>query len=246
VNIASSPMTARQPTPDDTTTVVPATPQRNGEAGLSFGAAPLLGGKKRGGWKLPPRTPKQCAAISARQKAKWASGTRKPTPRAAYEKASKTKLEGFKNGTHGKMSKEARVVVGRLGGLAVSNDPAKRANAASHLRDLAAKHRGQKNPPGLSEAGENNWKAKWWHIRTPTGENISGKNLNEIIRRHAALFEPEDIIWKKHQCRASKGIGSLGHADGSACSWKGWTLIASVENGDLIARNVALPPNHRI
>lgn len=202
-----------------------------------------LAGKKRGGWKLKPRTPEQCAAISARQKAKWASGTRKPTPREAYEKASKTKLEGFKNGTHGKMSPDVRRLVASKGGNAVQANPMTRANITSHLRNLAAKHRGQKNPPGRSEAGENNWKAKWWHIRTPTGENIAGKNLNEIIRRHSHLFEPEDVMWKKHRCKASKGIGSLGHADGSACSWKGWTLIASIENGDLIARNVALPAN---
>lgn len=204
----------------------------------------LPGGKKRGGWKLPPRTPEQCAAISARQKAKWASGNRKANPRSGYEKASKTKLEGFKKGTHGKMAHEIRLRVSSLGGLAVQGDAVKSANAASHLRDLAAKHRGQKNPAGLSEAGENNWKAKWWHIRTPTGETIAGKNLNEIVRRHAALFEPQDVVWKKHACRASKGIGSLGHASGESCSWKGWTLIASVENGDLIARNIAFPaPN---
>ena len=196
---------------------------------------------KRGVWKLKPRTPEHCAAISAGQKAKWASGTRKPTPRSAYEKASKTILEGFKNGKYRKMSPEARMVISSRGGRAVQDNPVTRANAASHLRNLAAKHIGVKNPPGRSEAGENNWKAKWWHIRTPTGENIAGKNLNEIIRRHASLFEPEDVIWKKHMCRASKGIGSLAHASGVSCSWKGWTLIASVENGDLIDRKVGLP-----
>ena len=36
--------------------------------------------------------------LSAALKKKWASGTRKPTPASAYEKASKTRRENYRAG----------------------------------------------------------------------------------------------------------------------------------------------------
>lgn len=192
--------------------------------------------KKRGGWKLKPRTIEQCKAISDRQKSKWASGTRKPTPKSAYEKSSATKLRKFADGTHGKMSIEDRKRIATLGASAFMANPALVEAAKNHLRALAKARIGGKNPPGLSERGERHWKAKYWKIRTPTGQYLEGVNLNEIVRKNEHLFDPDDVVWKKSQCRASRGLGMM-FTNYKCCSWKGWTAMNSWERNDYLARN---------
>lgn len=66
--------------------------------------------------------------------------------------------------------------------------------------------------------------AKYWRICSAEGGVLEGWNLAELIRQNSHLFAGDDLIWKKGQCRAYKGINNL--KGGTTCgSWKGWRLI---------------------
>ena len=84
-------------------------------------------------------------------------------------------------------------------------------------------------PPGPSAKGPDHWKAKYWIIKTPDNEIIHGWNLNELVRTHAELFDPADIVWRRSSCKAVKGLLRLFEMkkDGSGprtLSWKGWMI----------------------
>lgn len=97
--------------------------------------------------------------------------------------------------------------------------------------------RGIPKPPGLSEAGPDNWAAKYWHLISPGKIAMKGLNLNHLIRTNSHLFDPSDLVWKKSMCRASKALRNLleppkpGHS--GFRSWKGWVI------GDTMKREEA-------
>lgn len=173
-----------------------------------------------------PHTAESIAKLKASLKAKWASGTRKANPHDMYERTSKLMKEAYASGKRT---------------CHLTRDDALRACAARDMKKVREACRktgkaklGVPNPPGKSEAGPENWKAKEWAIRSPDGIILQGKNLNHIIRENAHLFSPSDVAWKKSQCLASKRISSLflTKSDGKtpcALSWKGWTPISKVE-----------------
>ncbi len=79
--------------------------------------------------------------------------------------------------------------------------------------------------------------AKWWTLRTPTGVKIQVKNLSQFIRDNQNLFFPEDVIWKRWNCRARSGIGQLFEKNRPRIAWKGWTAVLVKESKPLSAEN---------
>jgi len=163
--------------------------------------------------------------LSKALKAKWASGTRKPTPPEAYEKASASQKRGYAEGRRvapgmtTEQARERRAMYDRKKMLEVN-------------RKVGDMKFGVPNPPGPSAKGPDHFKARYWILMAPTKQIIEGWNLNELVRNHAYLFHPDDVVWhgrSKAKCRASKGLRQLFEMkkDGSGpkvLSWKGWMI----------------------
>jgi hypothetical protein len=171
-------------------------------------------------------------ALSEKLRAKWASGTRKKNPPETYVKSSASMKKLIAE--RGQWLKPTREECSR-GGKTVTEKQIQVNQRIAKLR------RGARNPPGPSEAGVNNWKAKFWVLRTPNRDLISGVNLAEIIRRHKRLFDPADVTDRNcRQWAAYKGLNSLFHLtkNGNVREhWKGWTAI---EDANMV-KNVKVP-----
>lgn len=160
--------------------------------------------------------------ISKALKAKWASGTRKPTPQEAYAKASESHKRGY--------------VEGRRVAPGMTPEQARERGAKRDKQKMIEINRrignekiGVPNPPGPSAKSADHWKAKYWILKAPNQQIVQGWNLSELIRQYAHLFHPDDIVWEKSMCRASKGIRQLFEMrkDGAGAkmhSWKGWMI----------------------
>jgi hypothetical protein len=171
-------------------------------------------------------TPEVKAKISAALKKKWASGTRKKNP----------------EGTGAKISAKIKIAH-KAGRMHVFNaeDAAKGLAARKYENVLAAnikiglQKRGVPNPPGISAASPDHWKAKYWTLIAPNKEVIHGRNLNDLIRKNAHLFNPEDLNWHKSRCRASSGLRFLfevnSKGERKAHFWKGWTIGDTWDGG---------------
>ena len=139
--------------------------------------------------------------LSAKLKANWASGTRKPAvlpPPSRYREMS-LRRDSLRMSEHGK----------RIG----------------------EKNRGVPKPPGPNEKGPSNIRAKYWVFKSPQQQIIKGVNLNELIRKNAELFDPVDVVWRGkcgNDCNAAKGLRRLFviKKDGTIKhhSWKGWMI----------------------
>jgi hypothetical protein len=185
-----------------------------------------------------PRTPEHIAHLSASLKKKWASGTRKPTPPEAYLKSAQSNKRRWEEGTRKPIDPE---VLKRAcaKGLAAR----KYENIVAANRKMAKQREGKEQPRITKRGtvsrcakGEQNARAIWWGVERHDGVVLEGKNLNELVRRNAHLFLPDDVVWKKANCRASKGIRGLfgGRVNGPKV-WKGWS-----------ARDLAdTPPNQK-
>jgi hypothetical protein len=87
---------------------------------------------------------------------------------------------------------------------------------------------GNNNAGERNSANENHWKAIFWVLKSPDKIEISGKNLNNLIRENSSLFNKEDLNWVRGQCRASKGLSRLFEltpkGEPRTYSWKGWMI----------------------
>jgi hypothetical protein len=191
-------------------------------------------------WALGPMSEQQKANLSAALKKRWASGERKPNPPEMYEVTARKMRERYADGRH---TWKPTAEMCRKGGLTVTE------KKIETNRRIAKGKVGVPNPPGPSARGVDNWKAKFWVLVAPDKSIIAGVNLNEIVRRHAHMFKPEDLATNKNgsRIRAAHGLRSLfylrRHKDGRTTlvnSWKGW--MAS-NTADMI-KNV--PPNHQV
>ena len=174
------------------------------------------------GWKITkPRSQQAKDLASKRMKTLWASGRHPSQTPEARAKAAQELHETHISGRAKKVPTEIRRKVGAMGFAARSKAEIMKTN-----RRVGQLNRGGTMPPGPAAKGEGHWKAKYWKIRSPYGEAIEGKNLNEIVRRNSHLFDPEDLEWNKASCRASKGIRQLFEGKrNNAVSWKGWTAM---------------------
>jgi len=164
--------------------------------------------------------PRARANLSAALKAKWASGTRKPSPPEAYLKASETMKAAYREGRVKKRDPEEIRRSASIGGRTVTEKKREAGRRTGRLK------LGVPNPPGPSAKGEENMWAKYWAFKSPRGIVLKGKNLNELIRRNPQLFLPEDTAWKKSCCRASRGLSMLcQQKPNGPTSWKGWIAL---------------------
>jgi hypothetical protein len=174
-------------------------------------------------------SPKQLAVLEAARKKMIATKAgHSPSARA---KATQSRAKTFASGHYKPVPAETRSRIGKLARSKVDPQKLKLANQINGQKRI-----GGKNPPGPSEAGPHHWNAKFWRFRCSTGQIIEGMNLNHLVRQNASLFDPSDIVWKKHRCLASSGLRHLFSKDGSSCSWKGWTAITVGEIYDPIER----------
>lgn len=158
--------------------------------------------------------------LSAALRAKYASGTRKPNPPETYLSFSVNIKAQYASGKRVPPTLTRQQALERAG----RRDMVK---VAEQCRRLGRAKLGKPNVAGPSAAGPDNMFAKYWCLKAPNQQVIEGKNLNEIIRQHSHLFKPEDVVWKKSQCRASKGIRQLINRNKDKKppnSWKGWRL----------------------
>jgi len=173
-----------------------------------------------------PRAPEHIERLKAALKKKWASGTRKPTRPEAYQKAAESNKRRWREGTRKPRDPEE---LRRSAAKGLANR--KHENILSANQKSGRQREGKEMPRitrrgTISRAakGEHHTKAIWWGIERHDGVVLEGKNLNELIRRNAHLFAPEDVAWKKWKCRAATGIRHLfaGRVNGPKV-WKGWT-----------------------
>lgn len=174
-------------------------------------------------------SPETREKISAALKAKWASGTRRQNPPETYVKASLTHRLAFACGAR----KPPVLTAERIAQMRSKIDPR---NVLKANRLIGKRKIGVDNPPGPSAKGPDHWRAVYWKVRSPDREIIEGWNLNELVRRNAHLFDPNDLVWtgkSNTRCRATKGLRSLfsvtklkggGYRRASNC-WKGWVAV---------------------
>ena len=163
--------------------------------------------------------------LSESLKAKWASGTRKPTPRSAYKKSSATLKKMVADG-------RLRVPQNTSEQCRAARAKADEEKIANSLREMAKRRTGLPNPDGPSAKGEGHWHARYWELLSPDRITYRFINISEFIRTHEHLFAPEDLVWKKHQCRASKGLRQLFQTKRAPLSWKGWRPIKRLDKNE--------------
>jgi hypothetical protein len=183
---------------------------------------------------------KRLAAIANAQKAK-AANTGKPVTEQTRKLISISKV-GKPMSRSGVEKQRAK-----LKGHEWSRETieARRKSNLGKVRDVA------KSP--WSARGPQNQHAITCEIRSPENVVYFVRNVTDWVRRHAHLFKPEDVTWKKRPgsaptCRALKGILKLREARDPRGSWKGWTLVSDVEfygtkGNDLLGRNYVPCPN---
>lgn len=177
--------------------------------------------------------------LKASLKAKWASGTRKPTPKSAYEKAAITMKKAWAEGRVKMRPKEQRIADARKGGKTMT--PLK-------LEKIRANAQARIGIPGTGGniAGEENSCAHHWIIRSPRGEIYKFTNLAEWARKNEHLFLPDERPNSKTKLsgRIQTGIGMLYEVRGRCCSYRGWTAVSRLElvngGGDLLGRDVSV------
>ena len=164
-------------------------------------------------------TPEQKKALSEKLKAKWASGTRKPTPKWAYEKSSATQKAGY---AEGRLKPHDRVWTPETAKQAAQKrDPKK---VAANCSTVGKENFGKPKPPGPSAKGPENQFAKYYELYGPNGEVLKGMNLSELVRQNEHLFDKSDLNWDRAwKCRATKGLRALFQTKRAPKSWKGWT-----------------------
>jgi hypothetical protein len=177
--------------------------------------------------------------LSKALKAKWASGTRKPTPKSAYEKSAESLRRRVKE--KGRWDKLTREICSR-GGKTVTEKQIQK------NREIAKAKIGGRNPPGPSARGVGHWKAKFWMLWTPDRNFLSGVNLNEIVRTNAHLFDEKDLRQRGSVIYAAKrlaGLFVMQKRRGKLCvfqSWKGWRAVDKAE----MVKDVVAPEGHEI
>lgn len=70
--------------------------------------------------------------------------------------------------------------------------------------------------------------AKFWKFENKAmGKTIEGKNLNQLIRDNAELFDPDDLKWDTCGCNASRCLRTLKSPGKKRTvnSWKGWMIL---------------------
>jgi hypothetical protein len=95
----------------------------------------------------------------------------------------------------------------------------------------------------LCQPGETNCHAKWWIVRDPMRRVHTFLGAAEFVRRNPHLFAPEDLVWKKGNCRATLGLSRIRpHLRAKTRgTWKGWQWVSTLEgirgeNDLLVAR----------
>lgn len=189
--------------------------------------------------KRNPMSDEARAKLSAALKEKWQSGTRKKNPAAMYVTAKRTLAEGFATGRIKKITPPLSVC--SAGGRTMTE---KKYEA---IKKVAAQKVGVPNPAGPSERGPNNMFSKFWILIDPDRNVIAGPNLNEIVRRHAHLFEPNDLRLTGKGSTvtyAAKRLSDLfriqkrkGCKDFVIDNWKGWR---AGDRKDMI-KNIGIP-----
>jgi hypothetical protein len=82
----------------------------------------------------------------------------------------------------------------------------------------------------------NNKAAKYWKFyNRALGKTLEGKNLNQLVRDNAELFEPKDLIWDTCGCNAVRCLRTLKGSKKQTKnhSWKGWMIgVPETSNGE--------------
>ena len=183
--------------------------------------------------KIAYASPETRAALSAKLKAKYASGTRKPNPEGTREKAAATLREGYASGRLKRpaYTPQLRAQIGKSVSKALTGRVTRKTAPAQWERDqLKAR---LKSDPRLAK-GEANSHCRVWRLRSPMNVVYTFRNLRKFIEENSSLFAPDDIIWKPHgtgiRCRASAGIeGMSPRKKRPSGGWKGWTWNSQVE-----------------
>lgn len=87
----------------------------------------------------------------------------------------------------------------------------------------------------LTGAGEANLNARDWSFVAPDGSMHQFRNLALFVRKHAALFEPDDVSPRRagrgFTTRAQIYLGRLRPTSSATRlkEWKGWRWLAEVE-----------------
>lgn len=170
-------------------------------------------------------TPEGRKKLSAALKKKWASGTRKLNHPETRKKQSLAMRKAIDEGRY---SPRVFTQEDRTKAALTRNSKTEHEKKLVGAR-ISAANTGKEMPPGPSAKGPDHWKAKYWILKTPGQEIIHGWNLNELVRTHAELFDPADIVWRRSSCKAVKGLLRLFEMkkDGSGprtLSWKGWMI----------------------
>lgn len=137
-------------------------------------------------------------SVSESNRRRWEEGTRKPRDADTGRKISEALRKQYESGARAKSPWFASKSV---------TERAAQGKAAQVVIPKGAKH-----PT-----------ARWWDIRDPSGRMHRFRNLNQFLRDHPELFDPEDLVMRGRSCRAAKGIQSMFLASQPAGSWKGWT-----------------------
>lgn len=79
----------------------------------------------------------------------------------------------------------------------------------------------------------NNKAAKVWKFYNKAiGKTLEGRNLNQLVRDNAELFEPKDLNWDECGCNASRCLRQLKGSKKQKpnYSWKGWMIGTPAED----------------
>lgn len=72
---------------------------------------------------------------------------------------------------------------------------------------------------------ENHKNAKWWKFYNKAlGKTLEGKNLNQLVRDNAELFDQADLNWDTCGCNAVRCLRLLKNSKKPIYSWKGWMI----------------------
>ena len=100
----------------------------------------------------------------------------------------------------------------------------------ARLRRAAAAGKTMKGRPQRLETvcgkHENNKNAKEWKFYSVgLGKVLEGKNLNQLVRDNAELFDPRDLRWDTCGCNAVRCLRGLQNQKKKPTySWKGWMI----------------------
>jgi hypothetical protein len=171
-----------------------------------------------------PRSAEHRAKISERLKIRHALGLTNSHTESANKKRAESIKKGWISGTRKQRDPEE---------LRNHLQSAYKKRDLEKMREINKRigiaQRGGENPPGPSAKGPEHWAGKMWRFRAANGIILEGRNLSHLIRENSHLFNPDDVVWKKSQCRAQKGLSMLYANHGKSCSWKGWIALCEGE-----------------